>query len=413
MTIETTLNLPNPFGAEFARDPYGAYRSLLEAGPVHRFEVVPGLSVWLVCGYEQARDLLVDPRLSIEPASTTNDICAALLSLRTEEKQSLYGRHLLATDPPRHTQLRKVMSGALTARRLEAMAPEVFQIIDGLLDELASRSEADLLTNFALPLTIQVLAKLIGLPPDGVAVLQRLGELVLRGEAEHDHVFLDVVRTLGSYFSALAKVPETVSPNGLMRLLLTARQQGELAEEELNSLLLQLFFAGHESTSYFIVNALATLLHHRSLLEEIRRNPVVVDRTVEELLRFEGSVKSATWRFPTEDIEVAGTRVEAREPILIIFAAANRDPVRFDDPHTLDPTRGAAQGHLAFGHGPHHCLGNALGRLEARIAIRSLVLRFPDIKLAVPYEQLPWRQNMVMRGVRALPVSLNADATKS
>ncbi|MEV6239791.1 cytochrome P450 [Lentzea sp. NPDC051838] len=399
-----TAALTNPFHADFARDPYGAYQLLLDAGPVSRVEVAPGLHAWLVCGYQESRDLLVDPRMSIEPASTREDVRALMLGLQTEEKQSLYGRHLLATDPPRHSQLRKVMSRALTARRLGALRPEVSRISDDLLDSLSG--SADLLGDYALPLTIRVLAELIGLPSGGAEVFERLGGKVLRGEVEHDQVFFEVIGSLSDYLGELVKDPGNREGDGLLALLLQAFDRGEIVDEELNSLLFQLFFAGHESTGYFIANAMATLLHHRTLFDGVREDPSTVDRVVEELLRFEGSVKSATWRFPTEDVTVAGTTIAAGDPVLIIFAAADRDPARFADPQKLDPVRGG-EGHLAFGHGPHHCLGNALGRMEAAVAITSLTTRFPEMKLAVPYERLPWRQNMVMRGMRALPVVLS------
>lgn len=393
----------NPFHADFARDPYGAYQHLLDAGPVHRVEVAPGLHVWLVCGYQESRDLLVDPRMSIEPASTTEDVRGLMLGLQTEEKQSLYGRHLLATDPPRHTQLRKVMSRALTARRLSALRPEVSRISDELLDSLSGT--ADLLGDYALPLTIRVLAELIGLPEGGAEVFERLGGKVLRGEVEHDEVFFEVISSLAEYLGELVKDPGNRKGDGLLALLLQAFDRGEIIDEELNSLLFQLFFAGHESTGYFIANAMAILLRHRELFDGVRQDPSIVDRLVEELLRFEGSVKSATWRFPAEEVTVAGATIAAGDPVLIIFAAADRDPSRFADPQKLDLARGG-EGHLAFGHGPHHCLGNALGRIEAAVAITTLTARFPEMQLAGPYDELPWRQNMVMRGMRALPVDL-------
>ncbi|MGW1075712.1 cytochrome P450 family protein [Streptomyces sp. NPDC002537] len=405
--MTSPASLPRPFAERHAALPYDAYRGLLRAGPVHHVEVAPGVKAWLVCGHSAARSLMADHRLSIDPVSTTADVRRAIDGLATEEKQSLYGRHLLASDPPDHTRMRRVMSHALTARRLRAMEPRVLEITEGLLDELAGRAEADLLAEYALPLTIRVLSDLIGLPSDGAALFKELGLLVLRGDAAGDEVFGHVVSSLAGYLGNLIAHPDGVSDDGLMRMLLTARSRGELAEAELNSLLFQLFFAGHESTSYFIANAIATLLAHPGQWALLREDGSLIDGAVEELLRYEGSVKSATWRFPTEPVEVEGVRIPVGEPVLMLFAAANRDPEHVRDPDRLDIARPASP-HLSFGHGAHHCLGHSLGRMEARTALACLIARYPDLRLDTPHGELSWRANIVMRGMRSLPVTLAA-----
>lgn len=396
---------PQPFARESAAAPHLVYRQLVKAGPVHRMEAAPGLTAWIICGYEESRAAMADRRMSIDPASTTSEVRGVLLSLATEEKQSLHGRHLLATDPPDHSRMRKIMSSALTPSRLRSLETRVQQISGQLLDDLAGCDEADLLADYALPLTVRVLADLIGLPQDGTALFQDLGLQVLRGDAGHDQVFFQVIQSLAEYFANLTARPGQASPDGIMALLLAAHERMEVSAEELNSLLFQLFFAGHESTGYFIANAIAALLAHPAELARLRRNPELIDNALEELLRFEGSVKSATWRFPTEPVEVAGVLIPAGEPVLVLFGAANRDPQRFTDPDRLDLGR-MSSGHLSFGHGAHHCLGSALGRMEAKIAVLSLLERFPALALKISYEELPWRQNMVMRGTSRLPVVL-------
>ncbi|MFI1171888.1 cytochrome P450 [Streptomyces melanogenes] len=402
--------LPRPFAEHHVALPYAAYQALLKAGPVHHTEVAPGLAAWLVCGYGTARTLMADPRLSIEPASTTPEIRAVIDSLATEEKQSLYGRHLLATDPPDHTRMRRVMAHALTARRLRAMEPRVVAITEQLLvglDADPGRDEADLLSDFILPLTIRVLAELIGLPPEGTASFEELGLLVLRGHASDSDMYAHVISSLAAYFGELLARPEGVGEDGLLRMLLTAHTAGEIEAGELNSLLFQLFFAGHESTGYFIANAMANLLSHPDQLALLRKNSDLISGAVEELLRFEGSVKSSTWRFPMQDIDIEGTLIPRGEPVLILFAAANRDPDYISDPDRLDITRPSAS-HLSFGHGVHHCLGNALGRMEAKVAIGSLIARYPGLRLSAPHDALPWRANIVMRGMSSLPVTLHS-----
>ncbi|WP_269859379.1 cytochrome P450 family protein [Streptomyces sp. RPT161] len=396
---------PQPFAQSNAALPYQAYRHLLQGGPIHHMEVAPKVMAWLVCDYSTSRTLMSDARLSIDPVSTTPEVRSALLGLATEEKQSLYGRHLLATDSPDHTRMRRIMSRTLTARRILAMEPKVLQITESLLDSLEEHDEADLLAEFALPLTIRVLADLIGLPDDGTELFHRLGLLVLRGEAAEDEVFGQVIATLAAYLNGLTAHPDAIADGGLMRLLLDAHAHQEITDEERNSLLFQLFFAGHESTAYFITNAVATLLAHPDQFALLHDAPGLVDNAIEELLRYEGSVKSATWRFPTEPIEIDGVRIPAGDPVLILFAAANRDSDFVQDPDRLDITR-PPSAHLSFGHGVHHCLGHALGRMEAKAAITSLITRYPAVRLSVPHHALPWRANIVMRGMSHLPVNL-------
>ncbi len=396
---------PQPFAQSNAALPYQAYRHLIQGGPIHHMEVAPNVMAWLVCGYSTSRTLMADPRLSIDPVSTTPEVRSVLLGLATEEKQSLYGRHLLATDAPDHTRMRRIMSRTLTPRRILAMEPKVRQITESLLGRLEERHETDLLAKFALPLTIRVLADLIGLPDEGTELFHRLGLLVLRGEAAEDKVFEQVITTLAAYLNDLTAHHDAVAEGGLMRLLIDAHAHHEITDQERNSLLFQLFFAGHESTAYFITNAIATVLAHPDQLSLLRNTPDLVDNAIEELLRYEGSVKSATWRFPTEPIEIDGVRIPTGDPILILFAAANRDPELVHDPDRLDITR-PPSAHLSFGHGIHHCLGHALGRMEAKTAITSLLTRYPDVRLSVPHHALPWRANIVMRGMSHLPVTL-------
>ncbi|MCQ4080754.1 cytochrome P450 [Streptomyces sp. RB6PN25] len=394
-----------PFAPQHAALPYQAYRLLLDRGPVHRLPVADGLTTWVVCGHETARRLLADPRLSIDPASTTCEMREKLQALATEEKQSLAGRHLLSTDPPDHTRMRKITSRALTARKINALRPKVEEIACELLDALAGRTTADLLTEYALPLTVRVLCDLLGLPPAGVDVFHQLGWLVVRGDAEDDESFKGVIASLAAYFAEVRDHPEVLRADGLMRLLLQAHADQEITDGELNSLLFQLFFAGHESTSYFIANAIAALRQHPDQWNLLCGNLSLIDAAVEEMLRYEGSVKSATWRFATEPVEADGALIGPGEPLLIVFAAANRDTGHVSDPDHLDITR-PPSAHLSFGHGAHHCLGHALGRLEAATALTTLISRYPTLQVDRAYEQLPWRSNIVMRGMSALPVRL-------
>ncbi|MFI0220378.1 cytochrome P450 [Streptomyces lydicus] len=400
--------LPQPFAEQHAGDPYPTYRALLEQGGMHRMTLRPGLEAWLVVDHGLVREALTHPAISLESRHATPEVHEAIMAGYTEEKQSFFGRHLLAVDGADHTRMRRVMSRALTARRFQAMTPEVESIAQTLLDDLPAPGHADLTSALVVPFTIGVLARLMGVPDPGRMLLTDLANKVVQGQAEDDTGFGHVIAELTGYFSDLLDCPAEVPAESLLAMLVEARAAGTITAEETLSLVYQLFFAGHESSAYLMTNAIAVLLSRPGIAAELRSNPSLLDSAVEELLRWEGSIKVGSWRFATEPLELGGHRLQAGDPILVVLAAANRDPEKFAAPDAFDIRRPSVP-HVAFGHGPHHCLGAALGRLEARTLLSALLTRFPDMTMAVPYEALHWRHNLIMRGPRHLPVTLGED----
>jgi cytochrome P450 len=189
--------------------------------------------------------------------------------------------------------------------------------------------------------------------------------------------------------------------------LVAARDGADrLTEDELTSMVFLLLVAGHETTVNLIGNGVHALLTHPDRLALVRAEPERLPAAVEEMLRFVGPVQVATFRQTTTDVRVGDTVIPAGELVMPGLMAANRDPARVADPDTFDPTR-ADRPHLAFGHGVHHCIGAPLARLETRIALGSLLARFPDLRLAVPAEDLRWRPNVLLHGLAALPVHLS------
>ncbi|MEU5545101.1 cytochrome P450 [Streptomyces sioyaensis] len=406
MTPKTAL--PQPFAEQHAVDPYPAYRALLDQGGMHRMTLRPGLEAWLVVDHGLVREALTHPAISLESRHATPEAHEAIMAGYTEEKQSFFGQHLLAVDGADHTRMRRVMSRALTARRFQAMAPEVETIAHTLLDDLPAPGHADLTSALVVPFTISVLARLMGVPEPGRKLLTDLANKVVQGQAEEDDGFGQVIAELTGYFSDLLDSPDEVPADSLLAMLIDARADGAIRPEETLSLVYQLFFAGHESSAYLMTNAIAVLLSRPDAAAELRSHPDLLDGAVEELLRWEGSIKVGSWRFATEPLELGGNRLQTGDPILVVLAAANRDPEKFAAPDDFDIRRQSVP-HVAFGHGPHHCLGAALGRLEARTLLSALLTRFPDIALDIPYEDLHWRHNLIMRGPSHLPVTLGED----
>lgn len=382
------------YGAGFTRDPYPVYAALRERGPVHWVRTPqPGAyEGWLVVGYEEARAALADPRLSKD---TRRGGSSSL-------EEELMGRYVLIADPPEHTRLRSLVTGAFTMRRVEALRPRVQQITDELLDEMLPKGGADLVDSFAYPLPITVICELLGVPDiDRVAFRAMSNEIVTPTDGDSE---LAAVRQLAAYLDELIEDKRCTAPGDdlLSDLIRTRAEDGDrLSRDELRGMAFILLVAGHETTVNLITNGVHALLTHPDQLAALRADMTLLDGAVEEVLRFEGPVETATYRYAAEPLEIGGRAIAAGDPVMIGLDAASRDAARCPDPDRFDIHR-APQGHLSFGHGIHYCLGAPLARLETRVALRSLLERCSDLALDGPPGD--WLPGMLMRGLRSLPV---------
>ncbi|WP_112469184.1 cytochrome P450 family protein [Streptomyces triticisoli] len=382
------------YGAGFRADPHPVYAELRALGPVHRVRLPPpeGYDTWLVVGYEEARAALADPRL-------TKDVSAADISVLDEQ---VFGRHMLITDPPQHTRLRSLVTRAFTARRVEALRPRIQQITDGLLDAMLPRGRADLVEAFAYPLPITVICELLGVPEIDRAAFREMSNEVVAPTSEEAK--LRAADRLGAYLTELVEDKRCAGPADdlLSTLIRTTAEDGDrLSDGELRGMAFLLLIAGHETTVNLIVNGAYTLLTHPEQLAELRADPDLIDGAVEEMLRHEGPVETATFRFAAQPLEIAGITIGQGEPVMIGLTAADRDAGRYPAPDRFDIHRDT-RGHLAFGHGVHYCLGASLARLETRTALRTLLHRAPALALDGPPGE--WLPGMLIRGRRSLPV---------
>ncbi|WP_406472122.1 cytochrome P450 [Streptomyces sp. NBC_01615] len=382
------------YGTGFTRDPYPVYAALRERGPVHWVRTPPpgAYEGWLVVGYEEARAALADPRLSKDSTKR------GLNSLDEE----LMGRYVLITDPPEHTRLRSLVAGAFTMRRVEALRPRVQQITDELLDAMLPKGRADLVDSFAYPLPMTVICELLGIPDiDRVAFRALSSEIVAPSGGDSE---LAAIEQLAAYLDELIEDKRCTAPADdlLSALIRTRAEDGDrLSGDELRAMAFILLVAGHETTVNLITTGVHTLLTHPDQLATLRADMTLLDGAVEEMLRFEGPVETATYRYAAEPMEIGGKSIAEGDPVMIGLDAANRDAAYCPDPHRFDIHR-APQGHLAFGHGIHYCLGAPLARLEARVALRSLLERCPDLAHDGPPGD--WLSGMLMRGLRSFPV---------
>ncbi|MER7665045.1 cytochrome P450 [Streptomyces sp. NPDC096193] len=384
----------------FVSDPYPVYARLRAEGPVHHVRAPDGEELWLVVGYEACRTAFTDPRLSRDWMKS-GDITQIV---NTDQDQPALA-HMLMSDPPDHTRLRRLVAREFTPRRIDALAPRVQQITDDLLDAMLATGErrADLVASFAFPLPMTVICELLGVPGmDREAFRGWSNEMVARTSPEAE---AQAYQETTAYLRELIAAKRRDPGEDLLSAMIHAVDEGgdRLSPDELIGMCVLLLIAGHETTVNLIGNGMRALFAHPDQLAALRADFSLLDGAIEEMLRYDGPVEACTDRLALADVEMEGVTIPAGSTVLIAMADADRDPARFRDPDRFDIRRDA-RGHIAFGHGLHYCLGAPLARLEGRIAIRGLLERFPGLALDAQVADLPWMPGMLIRGVRKLPV---------
>lgn len=380
-----------PFADAFAFDPSPTWARLREEAPVVRVRTLAGALVWLVTRYDDVKLVLADPRFSRAGV-------VAAGAPRVGVSRPLPGT-LPTTDPPEHTRLRKLVSGAFSHRRIERTRPWVRELCEQLADDVVDG--ADLRQVYALPLPIQVICALLGVPYEDRERFREWVELAYSLEMSEQPRVEAAMASLQEYMGALvaAKRRDVRSDDLLDELCLTP-----LTHDELVAFALNLLVAGHETSANQITSFVATLLRERSQWERVVRDPSLVPSAVEELMRFTRLSEVGQLRVASEDVEVAGVVIRAGEGVMAAIGSANRDPRAFAAPDRLDLGRTPNQ-HLALGAGPHFCLGAQLARIELQEALAVLARRFPGLRAARPVEQLAWRKVLVS-GLAELPVTV-------
>jgi cytochrome P450 len=377
-------------------------------GAVHPVTLADGHSAWLIVRYDEARAALNDSRLS-------KDMHAALATGADLVAEGLPGpdfaRHMLSVDPPDHTRLRRLVSAAFSPRRVEALRPRVQCIVDDLLDQIADQGpdrRVDLVSAFAFPLPFTVICELLGVPSAQRDSLGRgLTALLVptTSPAEYE-LAKEASDAVVAMLSTLVETKQNMPGDDLVSALISARDGDErLNSQELLSTVFQLIVAGHDTTTSLIGNSVVALLRNPEQLALLRSNPGKITAAVEEFLRYDAPVPHATFRYATEPVQIGEVTIPVGAQVIISLAAANRDPDRYPDSELLEIDRENAR-HLGFGHGIHHCLGAALARMEAELALGTLLRRFLQLSLAVPADDLHWGHGdgLVLRGLTELPV---------
>ena len=391
---------PVRLGDEFLQDTHDGYQRLRPGGSACPVTLPNGFPGWLITSYDDARRLLADARLSKDVTRATE----LFPSGNAGGYASPLVKGMLTADPPDHTRLRRLVNKAFTARAVERLRPRIEQAAAQLLDAIPVGSTVNLLDAYALPLPITVICELLGVPAADQESFRAWSLTIVSISAPHD--VAETSRRMAAYLTTLID-DKRANPTGdlLSELVQVSDEGSTLSSAEILNMAFLLLTAGFETTVNLIANSVLALLRHPDQLALLRSQPSLLAGAIEEVLRFDGPVHLATLRFTTEPVSAGDTEIPANQLVHVSLLAANRDRDRFDDPDELDVTRQPG-GHLAFGHGIHHCVGAPLARLEGQIAIGLLLDRFPDLSLAVDPDALRWRESTLMHGLHDLPVTI-------
>ena len=395
-------SLPDPvhLDACFFSDPHASYAGLRRDGTVHRAVAADGAPLHLVTGYQQVRDAAMNPALSLDKRhARTGGRDGASLPPELDS-------HLLNRDAEDHARLRRLVNGAFTARRTRLLRDDVQEITDQLLHRMASRPRADVVADFAMPLSMEVICRVLGIPPGSRPDFREWTNTLLSPDPRAAQQSRDAMRHMHRFLVGLIdRKREHPADDLLSELVLAQENEDRLSADELVAMAFLLLFGGYHNTGSLIATTVMALLTHPAHRAAFSSGELPLHALTEEALRWNSPAMLAVRRFATHDLRIGGTDVATGDRVWLSWASANRDPERFEDPSVFDPYR-KDNPHLAFGHGPHYCPGAALARLENGVAVTSLLRRFPEVALIGSPDELRWFVSPRSRCLSALPVSL-------
>ena len=396
-----------PFQTDFVGEIAPDVAELRTEGPVSRVRLPNGMPAWLVLGYDEVQTVMADSRFS-RAVRYTNKRLSPSQSGEACPHAAPQDRSL-GMDGPAHLALRRLAGQAFTVRRVDALRPRIRALTEGLIDAMAAAGPpADLMTAVAFPLPMLMICELLGLPAEDRETFGEWSRMLMNGRSATDTSEQEVEAARAEFDEyLLGRIGEKRerSTDDLLSGLLAARDKGDrLTEGEIVDLTEAMLVAGHTTTVSMIGLGMWRLFKHPEQLAMLKADPSLIDRAVEEILRYQPQGTFGLPQIAAEDVELGGSRIARGDLVFAPSYCGNRDDEHFPAPDRFDITR-PANGHLTFGHGPHFCLGAALARAELQIAFACLFQRFPDLRLAVPLEEVPLRTKDFICSPLELPVA--------
>lgn len=397
----------NLFDPKVRINPYPTYHRLRSESPVHQYFVGGD---WLVSRYADVKAVLRSGYVRSQDKPKSIQERNKYLQGKDKNLNTLAhttSQFLFYMNPPDHTRLRNLVVKVFSPMVVESMRPQIQEIVNELLDQVRHKGSMDIIADFAIPLPVTVISRLLGIPKEDQDQLNEWSNVLARildslVSLEEFEAMNEVTEAFKDYLRALIAKREKQPQADLISALIAAKEQSDrLSEEELLATCIMLFATGEESTVNTIGNGMLALLNHPDQIEQLSREPTKIQSAVEEILRYDSPVQTTT-RIATVNFEIGNQTIQAGEKVVLCLGAANRDPAQFPDPDRFDINRNPNP-HVAFGDGIHYCLGAGLARIQAQIAINALIQQFSNLELAS--NQLELRKNAVLRGFKAIPVS--------
>ncbi|MCP4419723.1 MAG: cytochrome P450 [Chloroflexi bacterium] len=394
------------FSPTFKADPFSAFAEMRIHDPIYAHHPPGGGTIWYITRFEDGTAVLKDNDHFVK--NVRNSLPPDAVKPRKTAIHHRINENMLFADPPDHTRLRALVNQAFTPRRVVQLAGQVQAITDDLLHGIAEAGEADLITSFALPMPVRIIAELLGIPAaDQTQVADWSQAIISPGSRNLTYSSRKKkVRAFVAYLQQMFVMRRQKPEDDLVSALVQAEEEGErLNEAELSSMVALLLVTGHETTVNLLGNGALALLQHPEQLAILQERPELWETAVEELLRFDGPVETSTTRWVRADFEFRGHKMMRGDVVRVVLSSVNRDGCQFSQPNVLDVTRSDNR-HLAFGTGIHYCLGAPLARLEGNIGLQTLFTKFPTLQLATPASQLQWRSGVLFRGLKQLPIRM-------
>jgi cytochrome P450 PksS len=393
--------------ASFKANPFPFYARLRAEAPVFPVTVIRKQRAWLVTRYDDAIDVLRDDGRFVKDRQRAMSAAQLKKAPRLPSMFKALERSLLGLDGKDHSRLKALVHQAFTPRTVERMREQTQAVTDEALDRAERAGNIDLIADFALPVPLTIIGRILGVPDGDHPRFSRwMSAFTAIGTSRFPLFHVPSILRFIAYLKGLVKARRARPEDDLISALVKAQEGDErLTDDEVLAMVFLLLSAGHETTVNLIGSGALALIEHPDQLDRLRREPGLIKPAVEELLRYVVPAEMATERYAVADTTVAGTVIPRGEMVLAVIASANRDAKHFDRPDTLDIGRENNR-HLSFGQGLHYCLGAPLSRMEGQIALGSLIERAPNLRLRISPEQVKWRPGFIVRGLNELPISL-------